>query len=684
MAQYNIPGQNLSMPIPDEGEVFLWGDNVGVMKGGSIYWLQDGIHGQQAKGLDLSQAHNYTEGGLHAITNQGAVGGGIVSTQVTNDINLFKQSQTTLGQSFTHSVDPNNPHAAAITNSAGQRVNPAAPAPQPGAYSGPVTGVNGANISSNLGTTNVVAPGGQAPVNPNGTPKPNPLANTGTGMPSQQSLAEQSGTVWTAQGPMQGGQPTQGAQGAQNPPAVVKPPDVNSYLSNLSTLSPYLSNIGLSNSSGQPADLANAYNDISNFLKNQKTGVDLFDEQLAKYKIPEKMGILDALDATIANQTKLLRDLPQNIQKGLADVGVTQDQLDRHVLRESQKPAEVLRDLLEQRGVLDASIQRYVGFAEKFTNLALQDQATKLAAAQWMYDEKKEAYKELKDDQRFMLGLALDERKNVLEIAEAAAKAGATQQEVDAIVKSGSVENALNSSTGVFQRSFQQEEQNAQIVKAQEVAQGISAQLTGDKTADAQLIYQAANRYGVDPQILIDAIMGTKNNNGEAPEVIGTSSTGYFQYNSQTGKWDSISNIPRDSGGGGGGGSSDPQIEQYAQDVYNGNLTLNGVPIKIRDKVGARVNELKSSTYNNEYEARVDYDVQLNQISQAYTNGELGGTPSQIIQSLVNAYGQYISKQEIEGTIRNLFGVKPQSSNTSGSSGGYSFSATLPSSPLKF
>lgn len=197
MGTYKVPGQNLTFPIPDEGEVFLWGDNIGVMKGGTINWLQGGIYGEQAKQLDpntLNKAHNYTEGGLHAITNQGAVGGGIIPTQVSNDANLFKPGQTTPGPSFTHTPAPGNPHGLQVTrDDTGQvmtQSKPLTPEQQATAYSGPITGMvdpkTGVkqDISSNLGNTGVMAPGGSAPLNPDGTPKPNPLASNPAFKPS--------------------------------------------------------------------------------------------------------------------------------------------------------------------------------------------------------------------------------------------------------------------------------------------------------------------------------------------------------------------------------------------------------------------------------------------------------------------------------------------------------------------
>lgn len=114
--------------------------------------------------------------------------------------------------------------------------------------------------------------------------------------------------------------------------------------------------------------------------------------------------------------------------------------------------------------------------------------------------------------------------------------------------------------------------------------------------------------------------------------------------------------------GGGGTQTESADIEQNAQAVFEGRLNLTGVPIRIRSAVDKRVQELKQSSnkYDSEFEARVDYDQEMNQLQQAKNNNELGGTPSEIITALVNSYGKRISPQEIQATVYSLFGIKPE------------------------
>lgn len=62
-------------------------------------------------------------------------------------------------------------------------------------------------------------------------------------------------------------------------------------------------------------------------------------------------------------------------------------------------------------------------------------------------------------------------------------------------------------------------------------------------------------------------------------------------------------------------------------------------------------------TYSSEYEARVDYDQELKALEAAKNSGQLSGKPSEIIAALAEVYGRYVSSQEIQATIYNLFGV---------------------------
>jgi len=117
---------------------------------------------------------------------------------------------------------------------------------------------------------------------------------------------------------------------------------------------------------------------------------------------------------------------------------------------------------------------------------------------------------------------------------------------------------------------------------------------------------------------------------------------------------------PARSGGGGGGsgGSGSSDVEQFADAVFNGRLTLSGVPQKLRTQVDKKVQELKAGAqnkYDTEFESRIDYDREVRDLETAIRNGEsISAKFSEIVQALVNDYGRFISEQEIEATIRNL------------------------------
>lgn len=111
-----------------------------------------------------------------------------------------------------------------------------------------------------------------------------------------------------------------------------------------------------------------------------------------------------------------------------------------------------------------------------------------------------------------------------------------------------------------------------------------------------------------------------------------------------------------------GNGQEDSDVNSYANAVYGGSLKLASVPISLRGKVNNKVDELKKSAsdrYETEFEARVDYDKDVNDLAKAVADGEsLTAKPSEIIEQLFNDYGGKVSKQEIESTIYEILGVK--------------------------
>lgn len=99
--------------------------------------------------------------------------------------------------------------------------------------------------------------------------------------------------------------------------------------------------------------------------------------------------------------------------------------------------------------------------------------------------------------------------------------------------------------------------------------------------------------------------------------------------------------------------TSSGSVDAYAQDVMDGVISLTSVPNNIQTQVSQRVREMSENQYDSETEARIDYDAQLRQLLA--NKASLTGTPSALVKEFVKAYGKFISKQEIEGTIRSLF-----------------------------
>lgn len=184
-------------------------------------------------------------------------------------------------------------------------------------------------------------------------------------------------------------------------------------------------------------------------------------------------------------------------------------------------------------------------------------------------------------------------------------------------------------------------EQNLNKAKLDYLTKQAEEKATSMKTGKLEKLY----RYIPD---FLKAKTATKE-----PKTIGNTETGFYAWNADKGKFEQVV-APK--------AEANEDIEQNAQAVFEGRLKLTGVPVKIRSAVDKRVQELKatSNKYDSEFEARVDYDQELNQLQRAQNNNQLNGTPSEIIAALVNSYGKRISPQEIQATVYNLFGIKPQ------------------------
>ena len=164
-------------------------------------------------------------------------------------------------------------------------------------------------------------------------------------------------------------------------------------------------------------DVREAREDISEFFTKRKSFETLLNEEFKRRGIEVSTTLLNDLNARILTQQKSLRDLPEDIQKSLEDVGVTQAQLNRAVAKEIQKPIEVLRDLLEERNALASEINTAINFAQIFADSRFEDQAVQLMALQFNLESEKGDLFVLEQEKKDLLKLIIDEQKQVLSLA---------------------------------------------------------------------------------------------------------------------------------------------------------------------------------------------------------------------------------------------------------------------------
>lgn len=215
-----------------------------------------------------------------------------------------------------------------------------------------------------------------------------------------------------------------------------------------SSLSLYLSGNSGTDAPFSSSGLEDARDDIRNFFDTRKTAEQIIREEYERRGIGDKNDLLSELDRLILEQTRRIRALPENIQRGLEDVGVTQGQLDRLIVRESQKPSEILRDLMEERNALGADIDRAVEYADKFIGTKLEDQAAKLAALEWELDQA-EADQDRYDALTAQASKdALTEQKEMMNIALDIASNGAPQEVIDRVLASDSLADAISTAGG--------------------------------------------------------------------------------------------------------------------------------------------------------------------------------------------------------------------------------------------
>lgn len=189
--------------------------------------------------------------------------------------------------------------------------------------------------------------------------------------------------------------------------------------------------------------LASSEKALDSFYSSRKSADQILSEELDRRGITQAQTLLSSLDVEIKKQTDLLAKLPENMRTSLADVGVSQAQLDRLVLKESKKPTEILKGLIESRNGMSTQMNETLKWAEKFADTRVADQTARLAALQWEVTHDTGMYKDLSDDAKQLALKSIDEKMKIYDTAKSAAENGASGATIDKILASGSYADAI-------------------------------------------------------------------------------------------------------------------------------------------------------------------------------------------------------------------------------------------------
>src|SRR3990167_7016804 len=195
-------------------------------------------------------------------------------------------------------------------------------------------------------------------------------------------------------------------------------------------------------------DVTKIEDKIESILKGRKGPTQLLKEEFERRGITAQQNILKEFDKRIKAMNKEIRDIPENLQKTLEDVGVTQAQLNRLSMRDTQKSMRVLTDFMEERNAFADEVNEAVGFAQQFVGSVLEDQANHLALLEWQLNREEADVAELKAEQKELTRQALADRKEIMQLALEAIKAGSGDK-VDEIMETASLEDAIKIMSGI-------------------------------------------------------------------------------------------------------------------------------------------------------------------------------------------------------------------------------------------
>ena len=284
----------------------------------------------------------------------------------------------------------------------------------------------------------------------------------------------------------------------------VSQPTPYTYLSGVSDL---MSNVQIENLNKKIETLSS---ELAAGIKKGGT-VQILTGLFEKFGIKGEQDILNQYNAQIFETTQRLRKIPDEVKKNLETLGVSENQLNRLIVKETQKPLEVLRDVMEQKGAAQERINQSLKFVGMFADAAMQDEAAKLEGVKFELETTKGVYKELKEDQRKIIDLVLDDRKNKLAFTQKLLTEGAPPDIISSAQSAGSYEEAMNIAAPFLA-------QQASIKTSKDIAPGIAEQIENMSDKDAlSFIQKQAKEFNVDVNSLINAVEGEE---GKKKEVI--------------------------------------------------------------------------------------------------------------------------------------------------------------------
>ncbi len=304
--------------------------------------------------------------------------------------------------------------------------------------------------------------------------------------------------------------------------SAANPPSPQDYLKQIQTgaqrtttgvspTAPTVTGVGSLMQNTELAKLDKTISDISSRLSagiSAGGSTEILTGLFKQFGVSDEISLLNSYNQQILETQTRLRKIPEDLKTTLADVGVSESQLNRLILKETEKPQETLRNMMEQKGVAQDAINQSLRFVGLFSDAAMADKAAKLEALKFDLTQATSKYKELKDDQKNLVDKVLADQKDKLSLANSLLLKGASPDLIAAVQNVGSYAEAMQLAQPFIS-------QRASIDVAKDVAGGIADTIAGmsDKQA-LTYVQQRAAALGIDMNTLLDAVAGKEKTSG--------------------------------------------------------------------------------------------------------------------------------------------------------------------------